>query len=158
VELHDLLAGLGILIGLLAIVTVILPGTAIVIASVWIWAIVESSPGGWLAAGLVTLVGLVGMAVRFLIPGRRLKEHGIPMSSLLIALLVATIGFFVIPVIGALIGFVGTIYLLEVRRVGEEQAWGSSVQGIKAVALSIGIELVAGFLMAGIWLVAVILG
>ncbi len=157
-ELHDLLAGLGILIGLLAIVTVILPGTAIVIASVWVWAIVEASPGGWLAAGLVTLVGLLGMAVRFLIPGRRLKEHGIPMSSLLIALLVATIGFFVIPVIGALIGFVGTIYLLEVRRVGEEQAWGSSVQGIKAVALSIGIELVVGFLMAGIWLVVVILG
>jgi uncharacterized protein len=157
-EWHDLLAGLGILIGLIGIVVVVVPGLLIIVGSIWLWAFFAPPPLGWIVAALVTLVAVAGVIVKYLIPGRRLKDHGLPTSYLLIALAVAIVGFFVIPVAGAFIGFVLAIYILETRRVGRERAWGSTMAALKAIALSVGIELAAGFIMVAIWVAAVILG
>ncbi|MDO9498092.1 MAG: DUF456 family protein, partial [Nocardioides sp.] len=69
----------------------------------------------------------------------------------------AIVGFFVVPVVGIVLGFVLGIYLAEHRRVGSAQAWPSTRHALKAVGLSILIELVAGALAAGTWVVGVIL-
>lgn len=157
-QLHDLIAVLGILAGMVGIVTVVLPGLVLIIGASWVWGIVEGGPLGWTVAVLVTLVGIAGIIVKFLVPGRRLKDHGLPTRHLLIALGAATVGFFVIPVVGAFVAFVLSIYLLELRRVGRDTAWASSVQALKAIGLSVGIELFAGFIMAVVLAVAMIFG
>ncbi len=155
---HDLIAVIGIVAGLIGIVTVILPGLALIVVASWIWAFVESSLLGWVVAVLVTLIGVAGLIVKFLVPGRRLKDHGLPNAHLLIALGVAIVGFFVIPVVGAFIGFVLAIYLLELRRIGRDSAWSSSIEALKAVGLSLGIELIAGFIMTGVLMAAILFG
>jgi hypothetical protein len=68
------------------------------------------------------------------------------------------VGFFAIPVVGAPIGFIAAIYVAERIRVGPEQAWPATRTSLGAVAVSIGIELVTGVVVAGIWFVAVIFG
>ena len=48
-----------------------------------------------------------------------------------------------IPVVGLLVGFVLGVYLAELRRVGSEAAWPATRHALKAVGLSMLIELVA---------------
>jgi hypothetical protein len=155
---HDLLAAIGILVGLAGIVSVVFPGLIIVIASVVIWALIDQTVAGWAAMGFAIVIGATAMVMKYLHPGRKLREAGIPGRQIFFALVIAVIGFFVVPVIGAFLGFVGGIYLLELARVGREQAWASTIHALKAVGQSIGIELIAAFLMAAVWLAAAIWG
>jgi len=155
---HDLLAGLGILVGLVGTVLVVVPGILIVILSVVVWAVFESSPAGWVAMSLALVVGVATTALKYLFPGRRLKRAGIPTSHMLAALGVAVVGFFAIPVVGAFVGFVLAIYLLQRQRKGAERAWGATSAALRAIALSVGIELVGGFVIATVWVAAVVWG
>ena len=77
---------------------------------------------------------------------------------MVLAVAVSIVGLFVIPVVGAPIGFVATIYIAERLRVGAEQAWPATKTALGAVAASIGIELAAGIVVAAIWFGAVIFG
>jgi hypothetical protein len=155
---HDLLAGVGILVGLAGVVIVVLPGLLIIVASVTLWAMVDQSVAGWVAMGLAVALGATVTVLKYLHPGRRLRNIGIPTSRLLIALGVGVVGFFLIPVIGAFVGFATTIYLLERSRVGPRQARSSTTAGLRAIALSIGIELAGGFLITAVWLAAAVWG
>ena len=68
------------------------------------------------------------------------------------------IGFFVIPVLGLVIGFVGGVYVAElgVRR-DQRVAWASTVHAVKGVALSMGVELAGALLATVAWAVGVYL-
>ena len=68
------------------------------------------------------------------------------------------IGFFVIPVLGLLVGFVLGVYLAElVHRRDQRRAWASTVHAVKGVALSVGVELAGGLLATAAWVVGVVL-
>ena len=64
---------------------------------------------------LLVLVAL-GVVVKYVVPGRRLKAAGVPTSTLLLGAALGVVGFFVIPVVGLLVGFVLGVYLAELRR------------------------------------------
>jgi uncharacterized protein YqgC (DUF456 family) len=66
------------------------------------------------------------------------------------------IGFFVIPIIGLIVGFVLGIYLAELVRLREAgRAWDSTRAALVAVGIGMLIELTAGLLMFGVWLFGV---
>jgi hypothetical protein len=155
---HDLLAGAGIMAGMAGVVIVVLPGLLIIVASVVLWALIEQSAAGWVAMGLAISLGVAITILKYLHPGRKLREIGIPTSRLMIALGVGVVGFFLIPVVGAFLGFAVAVYLLERVRVGPGQARTATKATLWAIALSIGIELGGGFLIAAVWLVAAIWG
>jgi uncharacterized protein YqgC (DUF456 family) len=157
-EPHDLLAGLGILVGLVGVVIVVLPGLLIIVGSVAFWAVVEQSAAGWVALALAGLIGIAATVLKYLHPGRRLRELGIPTTQLLLALAVAIFGFFAIPVVGAFIGFLAAIYVTERLKHGGPRARQSTWATTTAIALSIGIELGGGFLIAAVWLAAALFG
>jgi uncharacterized protein len=145
VEIHDFLAGVAVLVGLIGIVVVVLPGLALQLVAVGIWALEESSVTGWVVFGLVAAIAITASILKYLSPGRRLKRAGIPGWLLLAAVLVAVVGFFAIPVVGAPLGFILTIYGFERSRKGKELAWPSTKVALRAVLRSIGIELAGGF-------------
>jgi hypothetical protein len=69
----------------------------------------------------------------------------------------AIVGFFVIPVVGFFIGFPLGVYLEESRRLGRHAAaWDSTREALRAMGLSILIELTATALAAGVWLAVVL--
>jgi hypothetical protein len=129
-------------------VVVFLPGLTLQVLAVGIWAMVESSVPGWVVFGIVLAVAIAATVLKYLFPGRRLREAGIPGWLLLVAVLIAIVGLFVIPVVGAPIGFVVTVYAFERARRGRERAWPSTKMALRAVLMSIGIELAGGFLIA----------
>ena len=152
----ELVVGLLVLIGLAGILLPILPGLILVAGSVVVWAIVDRSGAAWAVAGIAVALAVAGTVVKFLIPGRRLKASGVPASTMYFAGALAIAGFFLIPVIGAPIGFVAGTYLAERRRVGAGLAVGSTRRSLGAVGMAIGIELSAGLAIAGLWLAAVL--
>ena len=59
--------------------------------------------------------------------------------------------------VGLLVGFVLGVYLAEYHRVGAQAAWPSTRHALKAVGLSILIELAAGLLATFVWIAGVVL-
>jgi uncharacterized protein len=152
----DLLAGLAIVVGLVGIVVPVLPGTLLVAAAVLGWAIAVGDPLGWGLAGGALAVLAVGAVVKYAVPGRGLKAAGVPNRTLLLGALLGVVGFFVIPGVGLVVGFVGGIYLSEAQRLGREAAWPATKVALRAVGLSILIEIVAALLATALWLTAVV--
>ena len=68
------------------------------------------------------------------------------------------IGFFVIPVVGLVIGFVLGVYLAELaKRRDQRVAWTSTKHAVKGVALSVGVELCGALLATVVWVAGVYL-
>jgi uncharacterized protein YqgC (DUF456 family) len=135
----------------------VLPGLLLVLAAVLIWAFDTGTAAGWTVFGLSAGLYVAGMALQYAVPGRRLREAGVRRSTLFLAVLLAIVGFFVIPVIGAVAGFVGGIYLVELGHSRDRtMAWASTRAALRAVFLSIGIELLAGLAIATTWVLGVL--
>lgn len=155
-EIQDVLAGLGVLAGLVGIVVVFLPGLVLQVAAVTLWAFEESTWVGWGVLATVVTLAITATVLKYLFPGRRLKEAGVPGWVLFAAIVAAVFGLFAIPVVGGPLFFVVTVYVFERARRGREQAWPSTKTALKAVAASIGIELAGGFLIAVVFFGAVL--
>ncbi|HYO61052.1 MAG TPA: DUF456 domain-containing protein, partial [Actinomycetota bacterium] len=103
--------------------------------------------------GVMAALFVAGAVAKYVLPGRRLSGD-LPRSTLLAGAAGAVVGFFVIPVVGLLVGGVLGVYLAEVRRLGPgAEARRSTVQVLKAVGVGILAELTAGVLMIATWLV-----
>ncbi|MDP2774557.1 MAG: DUF456 domain-containing protein [Nocardioides sp.] len=155
-SLTEVLVAVLIAVGLAGILVPVLPGSTLIFGGVLLWALDLGGSTAWGVLALVTALLVVGGVVKYAVPGKRLKTAGIPASTQWAGAGLAIVGFFVIPVLGIFAGFVLGIYLAEHRRVGPAQAWPSTKHALKAVGLSILIELVAGVLAAGTWVAGVI--
>ena len=156
-DVTELLVGLAVLVGLVGIVVPVLPGSVLILGAVLVWAIDHGDPTAWTVFAVVAALLVVGAVVKYAVPGRRLQATGVPRRTLLLGAVLGVVGFFVIPVVGLVIGFVVGVYLAEAGRVGHDQAWPSTKHALKAAGLSVLIELVAGMLAALTWLVGALL-
>jgi uncharacterized protein YqgC (DUF456 family) len=156
VTLTDLGVGLAILVGIVGIIVPVLPGTVLIGAALIAWALEVQTATGWTVMGLGLALLVIGTVVKFLIPGRAMKA-AVPNKTLLIGAIFAIAGFFVIPVVGLFVGFPLGVYVAERVRVGAEQAWPSTKAALKAVGVSILIELIFAVLATVTWIIGVVL-
>jgi uncharacterized protein YqgC (DUF456 family) len=153
----DLLAALAVFVGLVGIVVPVLPGTLLVAAGFLGWAIATGDPLGWSLTGAALAALAVGAVVKYAVPGRGLRTAGVPSRTLLLGAALGVVGFFVVPVVGLVLGFVLGVYLAEALRLGSAAAWPSTKAALKAAGLSILIELAAALVATTFWLTAVVL-
>lgn len=147
------LAVLAIVVGLAGIVVPVLPGVLLIWAAVIGWTLAVGMTPWWPVALAATLVYAAGLGAQALVPGRRMQRAGIPNSTLLLGVVAGIVGFFVIPVLGFVIGFVVGVWLAEVARVGLDASKASTAHALKAAAISYGIEFVTGLVLAVGWAV-----
>jgi uncharacterized protein len=152
----ELLVALAIAVGLVGVVVPILPGSVLVLAAILVWAWQVGGATAWTVCGVAAAVLVVGGVVKFLVPNRRLKDAGVPASTQWVGAALGVVGFFVIPVVGLFVGFVLGVYLAEYHRLGATAAWPSTRHALKAVGLSILIELAAGVVATLVWVVGVV--
>jgi len=107
------LVALVIAVGLVGIVLPLLPGTLLVIAAIAVWAVVENNITGWVTLGVVTALLAASMLLKYLWPMRRMRAAEVSTRSLLAGAVLGIIGFFVIPVVGLVIGCVLGIYVAD---------------------------------------------
>ncbi|HEU4895814.1 MAG TPA: DUF456 family protein, partial [Acidimicrobiia bacterium] len=91
-EVHDVLAGIVVLAGLVGIIVPILPGLVLQVGAIAFWAWEESSTVGWAVFVVVIALAVAASILKYLSPGRRLKEAGLPGWLLLTAVIVGIIG------------------------------------------------------------------
>lgn len=152
----ELLVGLVILVGLVGIVVPVLPGSVLIMGAVLVWAVYEGTGSAWTVFAVAVTILVLGAVVKYVVPGRGLKASGVPSRTIMLGGLLGLVGFFVVPVVGLPLGFLLGVYLSEVRRVGRHLAWPATVAAMKAVGLSMLVELVAGLLAAGVWVVGAV--
>jgi uncharacterized protein len=150
------LAAVLVAVGLVGILVPILPGSVLVVAGVLVWSIAEGGATAWAVFAVVTALVVTGAVVKYVVPGRRLQVAGIPATTQAVGVLLGVVGFFVVPVVGLFLGFVLGVYLAEVVRLGRRDAWPSTVHSLKAVGLSIVIELLAALAATLVWVAGVI--
>lgn len=151
----ELLVGLVILVGLFGVVVQVLPGSVLVVGAVGVWAAVTGGAVAWtaFAVGLVAVV--VTSVVKYVLAGRHLKTAGVRSSTLVWGGVLGVVGFFLIPVVGLLVGFVGGVYLAEwLGRRDHRAAWSATVAALKATGITILVELAGALVAAGAWLLA----
>jgi uncharacterized protein len=145
-------------VGLLGVLLPVVPGLLLCWGAVLVWALVERTAVAWVVLVFASLLLATSQVVKYLVPGRRLRAAGVPWGSLALGGALAVVGFFLIPVVGAVLGFVGGVYGAERLRLGTHAAaWPSTVRALQAAGLSVLIELVAGLLIGSAWLAAVLL-
>ncbi|UGY94260.1 DUF456 domain-containing protein [Streptomyces gobiensis] len=153
------LVGLVMLLGLLGTVMPGVPGPLVVWAAVFWWAMAVRSGVAWWVLIAATGVLLINQAVQLLLPKRRLRAAVVRRRSLLLAGGTGIVGFFIVPVIGVVLGFLGGLYGAERGRLGSHDDAVSATRSImRAIGRNILIELFACMLVAGAWIWALIWG
>lgn len=146
-----------IFVGIVGIVIPVIPGLLLAVLGVLLWAYETGGATAWTFFGVCLAIYLAGVATQFLVPGKRLREQGVKTTTLLLAVVLGIIGMFIIPIVGFIVGFVLGIFLVEQGRSRDRtQAWTRTKHALKAIALSMGIELCAGVLIAVTWTIGVI--
>ena len=156
-DLGLVVVGLAIATGIVGVVVPVLPGALLAWAAIAVWALTVGSATGWAVLAVATLLIGGAQVVKVLVPGRRLRDAGVPRRSIAAGVVLAVVGFFVIPVVGLFLGFPLGVYLEERRRLGgHAPAWRSTQEALRAMGLSIVIELSATVIAAGAWLAVVL--
>lgn len=158
-----------LLVVLVAVIMVIgLAGTVLpILPGLWlIWAAalgygVFSGFGvvGWIVVVVITALAGAGTAASFYLPQRRASSVGVPWWGQVVALACAIAGFFVIPVVGAPIGFgVGILAATLLRERHFQGALVATWATLRSMLLASGLQFAAGTAMVALWVVWVWVG
>lgn len=151
------LAGLLVLVGIVGILLPVLPGPVLVLAGIAVWAVPRGDAVAWTVLGIAAVVLALGQVVKYLLPGRRLRDAGVPTRSVVVGAVLGVVGFFVVPVLGLFLGFVLGVFLAELARLGESSlAWPSTKHALSAVGWSILIELASALVATAVWVGALV--
>ncbi|MFF4423740.1 DUF456 domain-containing protein [Streptomyces sp. NPDC001549] len=152
-----LLVGLVLLLGVVGVLIPGVPGTWLVWAGLLWWALHVRSASAWSLLVAATALLLVVQVVKWLLPTRHVRGLGITTRMVVFAGAGALLGFVLIPVVGAVPGFIGGIYLCERLRLGTHgEAWASVRAVMRAVGTSVLVELFACLMVVGAWVGAVV--
>lgn len=147
-----IVCGLAIIVGAVGILVPVLPGSILIGISLLVWVLTMGSTVGWVVFGVGIAFVAAGMASSAVLTGRAMKKGSIPGRSVVIGLLLGIVGFFVIPVVGLLVGFALGLFLSELARQKDAgAAVSSSMAAIKATGLGILAEFGFASLAAGTW-------
>ncbi|MEV5612456.1 DUF456 domain-containing protein [Streptomyces sp. NPDC052225] len=154
-----LLVGAVMALGVCGVLVPGVPGSWLVWAAVAVWALREPDGLAWGVLVGATAVLLASQVLRWQLPPRRLRQAGATRRLAVWMGLGAVVGFCVIPVIGAIPGFIGGIYVSERLRLGGHgDAVASTRTAMRAGGSSVLAELFACLLIVGAWLGAVLWG
>lgn len=143
------------MIGLLSLLTTIIPGLVIIWAAALVYGLVEGFTlvSGILFAVITTLMLAGGLADNLLM-GASARSTGASWLSIGAALLAGLAGSLVWPPFGGLLAALGALFLLEYLRLRDvNQAWNSTRSMAAGCGWAVAVRLLIGMVMIGLWLV-----
>ena len=152
------LVAIVMVVGLAGTVLPILPGLWLIWAAALVYTILESwDLDGLVFMAVLTALAAAGAIVGVVLPQRQASSFGVPWWGQVIAAACAVVGMFIVPVVGAVVGFVVGIFLVTVALTREfrgsvEASWAT----IRGMLYASGAQFVIGLLMVVLWLAWVI--
>jgi uncharacterized protein len=154
---QEIVVALVMAIGLVGVLLPLLPGLVVIGAMAIVWAVAESTTTAWVIALVMISVLATGTYLKYRVPGRELAAQGVPARTWALVGIGGVIGFFVVPVIGALAGVIAGAYFGERIRFGAHApAWVSTKRVIVSIGKGIALEFAAGVVAIAIWVGAVL--
>jgi uncharacterized protein YqgC (DUF456 family) len=148
----EVLVGVAIAVGIAGVVIPVLPGTLLVGAAIGVWAAFTGGVTAWTVFAIAAFVIALSAVGKYVAAERHLRGSGVPRSTMVVGAACGVVGFFVIPIVGLVVGFVAGVYLAERHRLDNgSEAWRATVAALKASGLAMLIELAGGLVAAGVW-------
>lgn len=114
---------------------------------------------GWVALGVMSVLAIGGSLVAVVLPQRRAMRVGVPLWGQALAAVLAVIGLFVIPFIGAMIGFVIGILIASLSETGDVRtAIPVAVATLRTMLVASAIQFACGVAMFVTWIVWAVFG
>ena len=153
----NIIAGIFIVLGVVGVIIPSVPGVILSWVGVLIWALfTDGGTSKWIVFSIVSALAVLGLFVKYAVPGKKMRNAGVPMRSIVFGAILGIIGFFAIPIIGLIIGFVLGVFLAEWVRLNKPNlAWPSTKSALKAVGLALIIEMFAALAIGATWVVGV---
>ena len=147
-------------IGIAGTVLPILPGLLLIwMAAVAYGIFAGFGTGGWIAMAVITALAIAGTASAFYLPQHAASKIGVPWWGQVLALGFAIAGFFMVPVVGAPLGFVvGILVATIVRERHVTGALHATWATLKSMLLASGVQFGAGLSMMAVWVLWVRVG
>lgn len=143
------IAGLLLAVAVLGTVFPVLPGSILTIITLIAWAWILGSPAAWTAAVIGVGLAVAGLSASAVLTGRKMRREQIPHGPVVVGIIGAVVGMFVIPVIGLFVGFAAGLLAAElVRRRDVRAAARSSWEALKSMGAGILIEFACASLAA----------
>jgi len=150
----EVLVGVAILAGLIGIVVQVLPGAVLVLGGILVWAIFTGGVEAWVVFSIAAVAIVVAEVTQWILAGKHVRKAEVPWLTLAVGGIAGIVGFFVVPVIGLFLFFIGAIFLLEwLRRRDLSAAWGATKAALQATLITIGVQLAGSLIAAGAWVV-----
>lgn len=148
------LVAIVMVIGIAGTVLPILPGLWLIWGAALVYGLFAGfGTVGWIAMALITTAAAAGTALTVYLPQRETAAIGIPLWGQVLALAAAVAGFFLIPVVGAPVGFaVGIFAAATFREQSLGAAVGATKSTLKAMLIASGLQLAAGIAMFAVWI------
>lgn len=151
----EFLLGVLMAVGLVGIVVPVLPGLVLIAVVAVVWGFEVGGWQAWAVVALMFVVMGVGTVVKYRIPGRELTDANVSTRTWVVASVAAVVGFFVVPVVGLVLGFVVGVYAGErLDRGGHEPAWASTRRLLAGIGKGMAVEFVAGASAIFVWTIA----
>ena len=137
------------------IVIPILPGLVII----WVAALAYGILGGfgvlgWVMFALITVLMLVGSILDNVLMGTSAHKKGAPWWVILIAMVAAIAGNFLLPIIGGILAGLLVLFLIEWLRLSN---WRKALESMKGMLIGWGwafvFRFIIGMIMVGLWLI-----
>ena len=143
-------------VGVVGVIVPVLPGSVLILGAVLVWAIEDGSRTAWTVFAVVALFLVMGAVVKYAVPGRRLKNAGVPNRTLVLGGVLGLVGFFVVPVVGCSWGSCSAS--TSPRSSGSAGTTpGPRPGALLAVGISVLIELAAALFAAVTWFTGALL-
>jgi uncharacterized protein len=156
VSTTEALLGVVMVAGLVGVLVPVFPGLALVAGAGFVWALGRGGVTAWAVFGAMAAIGAAGIVLANVLPARRAAAGGAPAWVVAAGAAGLVVGFFAIPVVGALIGFPAGVFVAELGRQRDlGSAWSATWEALKAVGVGIAVQLAAGVAMIGVWAIAV---
>ena len=141
------------IVGLAGTILPVVPGLWLMWVAALIYGLIEGfGTTGALAMSVITLAALAGAVAGFLVPQAQASASGIPWWGQALAAVSAVVGAFLIPIVGAAVGFVLTIIVLHVVRTRDlRSAVTAAVATVRSMLIASGRQFLAGVVVIVTW-------
>ncbi len=152
--------GVIIAAGVVGTLIPILPGPILVWLATVVYGLLTGFDAvAWISLVVITALLMAAIYLGFRLPQQSAASEGLTLGTQLFAVALAVIGFFLIPIVGAAIGFVTGVWLVRYRQMSNVAAANrSTVMTLKAISKAAIAQFLCALGMAGVWGVWVLTG
>ena len=140
-------------LGLIGTIVPVLPGILLIWGAAVVYGLlIGFTTTGWVVVGILSVLAVMSIIKSIVIPRRAAAQSGASIWAQLGAVFGGMVGFFIIPVLGLVIGALAGLLAVEVLIKGNwDEAWTATIGTAKGFGISALIDLGLGLLMIISW-------